>query len=111
ASNICTKCKEHCPKGAIEFQSDKIKINKDLCNSCGICKGACPSQAINLKGIGEENILRTIGTKDPMVFSCSHKNGLGNLKLTCLSSFHPELLAALFIQYSDQSFNFNISKC
>lgn len=110
-SNMCRKCKEICPNEAIDFKSGKVSLNKDLCNSCGICKGACPTQGINMKGIGEENVLRTIRDKDNIIFSCSQKNGIGTLKLTCLNALHPELLAALLIQYHHRRFYFNISRC
>ncbi len=111
SSNKCTKCKDTCSKAAIKLESDAISFNKNLCNSCGICRAACPTQAINMGGLGEENILRTIKDKDNIIFSCSKKGGKGTLKLTCLHAFHPELLAALFIMHEDKLFYFNTSRC
>lgn len=107
----CTKCKDRCPKNAIIFKSNKIELDENLCNKCGICKAICPTQAITIIGTGEEKILRTIKDKNNIVFSCSSKNGIGNLKLNCLNGFHSELLAALFILFKDKKFYFNLSKC
>lgn len=110
-SSKCSLCIDACPKSAIDFKANKFEIDKNLCIQCGICKGICPSRAINLKGIGEENILRTISEKKSLVFSCSLFNSTGNMKLSCLNAFDPELLASLFIITRGKDLNFNLSKC
>lgn len=109
--NGCSKCKDLCPEKAITFKPGKIMFDENICSRCGICKAICPTQAIILKGLGEENILRTIKDKDNIIFSCSKKNGVGTLKLSCLNGFHSELLAALFILFKDKKFYFNLSRC
>ncbi|WFA09988.1 4Fe-4S binding protein [Tissierella sp. Yu-01] len=109
-NNSCDKCKNVCSEGAISIEY-QVNIDEDLCSACGICKAICPTQAIAIKGIGEENILHEIKDKKNIIFTCSYEDGIGNLKLNCLNSFHPELLATLFILYEDKKFNFNLSRC
>lgn len=106
----CGICKDICPEEAISIENG-IKIDEEICNGCGICKAICPTQSIVIKSIGEEIILHEIKDKKNIIFSCSYEDGVGNLKLNCLNSFHSELLAALFILYEDKKFNFNFSRC
>ncbi|HAW50300.1 TPA: glycyl-radical enzyme activating protein [bacterium] len=44
----CFECKKICPKGAITIKP--LRIERDLCNFCGICVDACPSKAIRIIG-------------------------------------------------------------
>ena len=110
-SNACSICMDACPKSAISYNAGKFKIDENLCNKCGICKGICPTRAINLKAIGEENILRTINEKKSIAFACSLLNSSGNMKISCLNAFDPELLASLLIISKDKNLSFNLSKC
>ena len=42
---LCKKCVESCVFDAID---DKIKINRNLCEGCGVCNYICPLKAINM---------------------------------------------------------------
>ena len=64
----CTLCAQDCPFNAItmvpredgrkfELQSH---VDPDLCVSCGICTGACDSQAINLPALNSRDVERNI---------------------------------------------------
>ncbi|MFN4227852.1 MAG: 4Fe-4S binding protein, partial [Candidatus Ratteibacteria bacterium] len=43
--NLCKKCVEKCPFGAIEIIDNKIFIN-EKCNICGLCIKICPEKAL-----------------------------------------------------------------
>jgi MinD superfamily P-loop ATPase len=43
--NLCKKCVKSCIFNAID---DNIKINRNLCEGCGVCKYICPLKAINM---------------------------------------------------------------
>ncbi len=111
ATKSCSKCIDICPENAITFKNKKVHFDKELCSRCGICKVVCPTQGINMNGLGEENILRTIKNKKSIIFSCYTESPIDSLKITCLNALHPELLCALFILYSKNTFYFNISRC
>lgn len=46
----CGKCIEVCKNGAISFEEGSIKINRELCKSCGVCSIACCSNALEIMG-------------------------------------------------------------
>jgi Fe-S-cluster-containing hydrogenase component 2 len=49
---VCLACKDHecvqaCPNNALEW-NPWIKLDKDLCDFCGMCQEACPVQGIRM---------------------------------------------------------------
>ena len=107
----CSICRDNCPMDAISLYNKGVSIDEKLCEDCGICKTMCPSQAINFKGLGELDLVSSIKGKKNIVIGCSKKDVNCNLKLSCLNAFHPELLAALFIDNIQEKFYFNLTMC
>ncbi len=46
----CERCIPVCPKKAIHFTDDALRIDRSLCNNCGVCVKACHAEAILLLG-------------------------------------------------------------
>ena len=46
----CHHCVEICPKKAITFFSNEIKINPYICNGCQKCIEECPARALQAEG-------------------------------------------------------------
>lgn len=44
---LAHKCKEACNFGAITYVAGRAYINQELCKECGMCKKACPYDAIS----------------------------------------------------------------
>ncbi|NMD37915.1 MAG: indolepyruvate ferredoxin oxidoreductase subunit alpha [Christensenellaceae bacterium] len=47
----CNKCIREIGCPAIAFKNDKVVIDEDMCNGCGLCKGLCPVKAINQREV------------------------------------------------------------
>jgi pyruvate formate lyase activating enzyme len=43
-------CVRICPESALELTGDGMKIDRNLCNVCGLCEDACPTGAIKVMG-------------------------------------------------------------
>jgi pyruvate formate lyase activating enzyme len=43
-------CVRTCPESALELTEDGMKIDRSLCNVCGLCEDACPTGAIKVMG-------------------------------------------------------------
>ena len=46
----CKTCLDVCPLDALDFPTQGISIDRDLCDNCGHCADACPSTAMELVG-------------------------------------------------------------
>jgi ferredoxin len=57
----CRRCLEICPFGAIQSVDRKIIVNPYLCQGCGACALACPTDAIRLLEPSREKLLETMG--------------------------------------------------
>lgn len=44
---VAHKCYENCKFGAVTFVAGRAYINQELCKECGMCKKACPYDAIS----------------------------------------------------------------
>jgi ferredoxin len=56
----CRRCLEICPFGAIQSVDRKIIVNSYLCQGCGACALACPTEAIRLLEPSREELLETV---------------------------------------------------
>lgn len=49
---ICSLCNDICDQRAIKFYGFfNPDVDTELCNGCGFCVGACPTNAIDIKGV------------------------------------------------------------
>lgn len=125
--NGCTRCVEDCPFGAVVMQprtdgrpfSREAAMKPDLCVSCGICVGACPSASpfrqrsamvtgIDLPGLTLSDLHRRVhkasdrlrGGTRVLVFGCGHGAALETLKsaevetvtLPCIAQLPPPFI-------------------
>jgi Fe-S-cluster-containing hydrogenase component 2 len=56
----CSHCVGHCPAHAIGFNNNRIILNKDQCNGCGLCFSDCPTQVFSSQQWDETTILQDI---------------------------------------------------
>jgi ferredoxin len=56
----CRRCLDICPFGAIQSADRKITVNPYLCQGCGACALACPTDAIRLLEPSHEELLKTM---------------------------------------------------
>ena len=53
---MCFSCKDPCLEDAIDFKAMFMPtIDEDKCTACGFCIGRCPSNAINISKVKNEN--------------------------------------------------------
>jgi ferredoxin len=56
----CRRCIEICPFGAIQSVDGKITVNSYLCQGCGACVLACPTDAIQLREPSRQELQETV---------------------------------------------------
>lgn len=52
ADRGCRVCIDVCPRQALRLKDRRIEVDKARCESCGMCAHACPTEAVELPGLG-----------------------------------------------------------
>ena len=69
----CDDCAETCPENALEINSGKVMIDRDVCSACGKCVTSCPEDAITIYGriVTVDEVLKEV-LKDRAFYSGSN---------------------------------------
>jgi|GEM_PF-3777299 len=73
----CRGCSEACPTEAIGYENGRLTIDATACTRCGLCVGACPTDALQLRSITAK------GLEGATRLKCAHADGEGP-ELPCL---------------------------
>lgn len=49
----CRACSEICPHQAVGYAKGRLTVESELCTKCGLCVGACPTAALQVRGLDE----------------------------------------------------------
>ena len=71
----CLKCVEVCTTGAISYEANDLQVHPDKCIGCGTCANACPTGALEVAGLGDDELTRAVkqsirATKGHPVIAC-----------------------------------------
>lgn len=90
----CRRCVEVCPLGAITVE-EGLRVDKELCEGCGLCVAVCPTEALILPG--DAGLVLDVRKEAPgrrLLFSCQAE-GEGDptvLKVPCIGRLTPALI-------------------
>jgi Fe-S-cluster-containing hydrogenase component 2 len=76
---LCRQCEpcqaiDACPSGALKQSVDGVvRVDHDMCTSCGVCAGACPYDAIKLDGSSKALLCDHCGGQSACVKRCPTK--------------------------------------
>ncbi len=61
ARSDCALCVEACPvAGCVTFDGHSVVVDSSVCVGCGICTTACPTGALEIKGLPEKRLLEKL---------------------------------------------------
>ncbi len=56
----CGICVDECPFDALKLTSNTVNVNDALCNGCGICTVSCPKDALQIKNFTAKQMMNMI---------------------------------------------------
>ncbi|GAB1232214.1 4Fe-4S binding protein [Ferrigenium sp. UT4] len=106
AYSACSRCVDVCPHEAIQFSGatqvnndvnadhyDGVRIAPDVCQSCALCAAACPTEALAVKGVSAEELLRQAGKAVRFAVSCAPAAAAADAVVPCLGALNAAILA------------------
>ncbi|HWI62790.1 MAG TPA: 4Fe-4S dicluster domain-containing protein [Symbiobacteriaceae bacterium] len=86
--SACRACSDICPENAFGFEDRKLTVDPALCSRCGLCLGACPTAALQVRGVDESQFDGALEVR------CAHAPGDG-VALPCLGALSPDHIVDL----------------
>jgi ferredoxin len=91
----CNRCEEACPHEAIRLFDAGGEVLTESCQSCGLCVGACQTEALNQNGISADYLLKIAAGSKQVTLACAPSEMAGDVVVPCLGALHPVVLAEL----------------
>ena len=91
----CRICETACTRGALENGAKQSAPTEHLCDDCNVCAAHCPGGAIAASKRNTQKLLELLERPDGAVrVGCMHTREDADCKMSCLSAFPREVLAA-----------------
>ena len=91
----CNRCAEACPHEAIRLFDAGVEVLAERCQSCGLCVGACQTEALSQNGISADYLLKITAGSKQATLACAPSEAAGDAVVPCLGALHPVVLAEL----------------
>lgn len=91
----CMRCRDACPHGAIEPTDEGIRIDGARCQNCGLCAGACRTEALSVAGPARVETLRRAIRQERFAFACVASGSGADAVVPCLGALEAASLAYL----------------
>ena len=82
----CERCIDACPARAVESAGDKVRVNPNLCQGCGLCTLTCPSGAMRYAYPPPADTLRAL--QNAITAYRQHDNGAPTVVFYAAESGH-----------------------
>lgn len=86
----CQKCRDYCPVNCID---EALQIQSNLCNQCGLCIAACPTEAVAGIHYSNREWEQLAVEKPPLLLACRKQNSESSWP--CLGFLESRALVAL----------------
>lgn len=91
----CNRCAEACPHEAIRLFDAGVEVLAERCQSCGLCVGACQTEALSQNGISADYLLKITAGAKQIMLACAPSELAADAIVPCLGALHPVVLAEL----------------
>jgi len=91
----CSRCRDACPHEAIELADDGVRIDAMRCRNCGLCVGACRTEALASSQTRRVETLKGAIAKLQFSWACTPSGQEADAVVPCLGALDAATLAYL----------------
>lgn len=91
----CSLCRDACPHEAIELAHDGVRVDAMRCQNCGLCVGACRTEALASSQVPRVETLKRAITRQAFSWACVPSGLEADAIVPCLGALDAATLAYL----------------
>lgn len=91
----CQHCRDACPHDAVVLADDGVRIDPARCQNCGLCVGACRTEALAAAQLARVETLKRAIRQERFAWACDPSGLEGDAKVPCLGALDGATLAYL----------------
>ena len=93
--SACARCRDACPHEAIELTDEGVRIDGARCQNCGLCAGACRTEAFSTAAPARVETLKRAIRQQRFSFACAPSQCSADATVPCLGALDAASLAYL----------------
>jgi len=91
----CRRCEDACPHEAIHLADDGVRVDAMRCRNCGLCVGACRTEALESSQLARVETLKRAITGKRFTWACAPSGDEADAIVPCLGALDAATLAYL----------------
>ncbi len=91
----CRRCQDACPHDAIQLTDDGVRVDAMRCRNCGLCVGACRTEALESSQLARVATLKRAITGKRFAWACAPSGHQADAIVPCLGALDAATLAYL----------------
>lgn len=96
--SACTRCEQACPHQAIRLTDEGVGLDAGLCQACGLCVSACPTETFTLPALSPLALVTQAKGRETLALACVPCGAEADAHVPCLGAVAAPVLAYVLHQ-------------